>query len=625
MTPPQNAGLPTHARPQPRVEPPSSTRHELLLALLSCAVGVAFAAPVLHEIGNWGVLDWDFQLHHHAVPRLAIVEHHQIPLWNPYNWSGLPMLGHPESRVLAPTFALSLLFGEVIGLKLELVLHLLIGLLGMQSLMKHLGAGPIARFTASAVFMLNSSYALHVSVGHVWAFSFAYFPWALLFHLKALTDLRYSLGLSLVVVLTLMAGAPYQFMMLLTLVALHSGCSVLLDRRELRRHARVLAAVFLQVFLIGAVKLLPTIELMSAHPRLTDADSGYTPAALMNALFDRHQTLAAAFAERPGEFNGTPLHEGMYIGWLPLLPFLAGLASHWRRQRALLATLLLFAWLSLGSQTPVSLWEALHRLPVFDNMRMAQRFGLVVTLGVAVFVGLGAQRLREALERRTSRPSIARACATAFALLLLADLTLVASPILRDAFTIAPLTVERSPRFEQILRRPIYGAPEREQAGAPFHGRTLSGLYPATLSNRGSVRGYRIIPSASPAIPLGSPRYRGEVHLEAGAGRVTTVTWSPNRLRFQVEAPQGGLLVVNQRHAPGWRARTEGQHARNVTEVRGLLAVELLPGDHSLELRYRPVSFAVGAAVSACALPILTGLVLRTSDRRRRRGGTSRG
>jgi len=174
-------------------EPP---RREWPAVLIACLLAVGFAIPMLRDLDHWGIQDWDFQLHHHAVPRLTILDHGQIPLWNPYNWSGLPMLGHPESRVLAPTFLLTLLFGEVVGIKLEIVLHLALGILGTHLLLRQLGASRLGATTGGVLFMLNSAYPLHLTVGHVWALSFAYLPWAFLFYLKALDDLRYSLAVS---------------------------------------------------------------------------------------------------------------------------------------------------------------------------------------------------------------------------------------------------------------------------------------------------------------------------------------------------------------------------------------------------------------------------------------------
>ncbi len=586
-------------------------RREAAVVFLFCVVAIAFAAPVLRDIHNWGILDWDFQLHHHAAPRSAILDHAEIPLWNPYNWSGVPMLGHPESRVLAPTFALTLLFGEVIGLKLEILIHLVIGMLGAYLLLRHFEAGRVAASTAAIVFMLSSSYALHLTVGHVWALSHAYLPWAFLFYLKALDELRYSLIASLVLLLTLFGGAPYQFMIILACLAIHSACAIAIGRKDLLRHARLLLVIGIQTFLLGAIKLLPTIELMSAYPRLGDLDTGYTVGALLNALFDRDQTLGAAFAERPLEFGGSPLHEGMYVGLLPLLPFLLGIVSGWRRHAALLATLTLFVWISLGRHAPVDLWSAIHSLPGFDNVRVVQRFGVVVLLIFCVFVGLGMDPLRERIERWTSKAGLANGCAVALATLMLADLAVVSGPIFADAFTIPPLSVHERQAFRQIVGFPLYDASGWIQGRAPRGRRSLSALYPATLANRGATGGYRIVPMPSSAIPATSPDYRGEAFLAASPGKVTLRKWSPNRIVLEVEAPEGGQLVVNQNHVAGWRAHGEPGGDLPVTASDGLLALEVPPGKRTVELYYRPTSFVLGAGVSLTTLLVLLLLAVR--------------
>jgi hypothetical protein len=52
-------------------------------------------------------------------------------------------------------------------------------------------------------------------------------------------------------------------------------------------------------------------EHLAQHPRPTPAEGGYSGTTLRNALLDRDQALTAAFRERPSEFNGTGVHEGL--------------------------------------------------------------------------------------------------------------------------------------------------------------------------------------------------------------------------------------------------------------------------------------------------------------------------
>lgn len=572
-------------------------RKNAFVCLFLCFVAVLFASPILSEFGNWGVLDWDFQLHHHGVARATILDYGELPLWNPFNRSGVPMLAHPESRVLAPTFLLTLLFGEVAGLKLEVLLHLLIGLTGVYALARHWRVDEIGSIAAAFVFVFNSSFAIHLTVGHVWALSFAWLPWLLLCYEHALTKLRYSLGVSVILVVLFFSGAPYPFMvswLLLGCYAAFTGVS----QRRIAVHARLLGMIVLQVGVLSAVKLVPTVELMSAFSRTTSVESGYSFGALGNALFDPHQGLAAARAERPEEFNGTPLHEGLYVGFTALCLFLLGLVVKGRSRLALLAVGGIFFWISLGQHAPVDLWKWIHPFPGFDNMRMVQRFALVGVLFAAIFVGFGVAAIA----------SLNRLAATGATALLLLELMLVNRPIFRDAFVIPPIAVERAAAFEQLRALPYYDAEgwitQRSPAGLP----AMSSLYPAFLGARGSTQGYFIVPFVSHATPKGGPGYRGEVFLEndnAGAppNTATYSSWSPNRLEVDLEGPAvaGDSLVINQNYDPGWRARApeaEPGATRPVSARRGLIAVALQPGDGRIELRYRPKSFEIGAGIS---------------------------
>jgi len=591
---------------------------EVALVLLLCAVALVFAAPILPHLHDWGVLDWDQHLFHHAVPRATILDYHELPLWNPYNWSGVPLLANPESRVLAPTFPLILLFGEVVGLKLELLVHLVIGMLGAFHLLRHRGVGRPGSLAAAFVFMLNSWYALHMTVGHTWALNVAYLPWAFLFYLKALENVRYASAASIVLAFILFGGGIYLVIMAAMLFWFYAAASCAISPRETRRHARALAAISVQTVLLTAVKVLPAIELMFEHPRRTGVHTGYTVTALLNALFARSQTLSSAYAERPEEFYAW-LHEGMYVGLIALVPFLIGASGKPRQRAPLLVVLLLFLWIALGDHVPLSLWSGLHALPVFDNLRMTQRFGICAVLIFAILVGHGIDSVQTRMQSWTSTDT-GTAAAWALTLLVLADLMLVNSPIFGEAFPIAPMEVRRNSDFQQILRWRGYDANGWRTRHSNPQSATLSGLYPAFLSNRGSTRGYKVVPVPSHAATVGSKGYRGEIYLDGSSGRVRLAEWSPNRLLIEVSAQGEGVVVVNQNYASGWRVRrhaAEGRRRGEVSQKDGLLAVTVGPSDDELELTYLPTSFVVGALLTATSFATLATAAIRRARRRR--------
>lgn len=70
------------------------------------------------------------------------------------------------------------------------------------------------------------------------------------------------------------------------------------------------------------------------------------------------------------------------------------------------------------------------------------------------------------------------------------------------------------------------------------------------------------------------------------------------------------LLVVNDRHYPGWSALVNGVEAP-VMRAGGIFrAVAVPPGDSRVEFKFRPSRLLPGAVVSVLGLLALAGLTL---------------
>lgn len=64
----------------------------------------------------------------------------------------------------------------------------------------------------------------------------------------------------------------------------------------------------------------------------------------------------------------------------------------------------------------------------------------------------------------------------------------------------------------------------------------------------------------------------------------------------------GGLVVFSERTAPGWRAWVDGIGA-SIVRANGVLRAVCVPaGTHTVELRYRPPSLAIGAGITVLSL-----------------------
>ena len=622
------------AIPAPRVPPPAGafrwrSAEAAWAAAICVALSVAFLSPILARFSNWGIGDWDQHAFYHEAARVSLLQYGEVPQWNPYYCGGTDLLANPQSRALGPTFPIILLVGSVYGLKVEMVLFAFVGMLGFYGLGRYHGLDRLCAWIAPVVYFLGPLYALPVSSGMTWFMSTAYIPWVVHAYFRGFHSPRALLGGGVCLALMYLGGGVYPLVVTFTFLGLFS----LLSLREhgVKKSALVLGTLVVVTLGLGAAKLLPSIALMREFPRTSDDDSGFSVESLMFGLFHHDQRLEmgrthfdasqldAPNMDEPGRFLRGISSDfddvGMYIGPLVAALFLVGLAVRGRSLWKLAVTLPVFLWLSMGLRPSPSLFAALHRLPIYESMRYAERFRLIWLLVLCLFAGFGLQWVRGLLDRRYPGRPHGVVVISAILAFVASDLFVVTRPIYRSAYCIPPIATLQFSSFHQIWRLRNYN----EHGLAPnddweTYG-SWSAHYPALLMNVGAVDCYEsaYVPRRR-AAPMGSPGYRGEVYLEGGAGTVTTAHWSPNRLRYELDVREPAILVVNQNYYPSWRA----QDGRPVTGHNGLLSVAVGPHDRSIELRYRRTSFAVGLVVSAVCWLALVGAVLGSLAREKK-------
>ena len=606
-----------HIRPQDEPGPADRpVRGAYLWAVLLLAViALVHTLPIFADLDNYGIEDWDQHFFYHAVPRATILEYRQIPLWNPYYCGGAPLLGNPQSRVCAPTFPLVLLFDVVRGLKLEVWVNLVIGLTGAYVLARHYRLTGAAAFLLPCLYLLSTMYSLILTSGSTNFLSIAYLPWTVWAFVKSLDKLPWAVAAGAFLALTYLSGGHWVVPIVVLFLALYAVCSVFTHGPLRSAAALVLTGLLAAGF--GAVKIIPSLEMMSAYPRPIPDYSGYSVAGLGHMLLDRDQALSRfhEFEQVRGFWTGLSAEmteNGMYVGLVPLGLCLIGLCSQARHWKWALAWAL-FLWLCLGSRAPLSLWDGLHKLPVYDNLQIASRFRIIFLLGLAFFAGWGLQWVVEAVRRYTRKGMVARAVGWVLLAAIVADLIMVTRPIFGSAFPIDPRIVledlKRSDRFVQIQRLPAYSREGFRDNLDWFDFADIedvpvdvsySALYVAFLHNLGSIRAYEAIPVPAKAVPKDSPQYRGEAFMDNIRGTAHMASWSPNRLVVNVDAFDQDRLVINQNYAPGWKAR--GVASEAAPSGQGLLSAAVTPDTRQVTFYYRPASFFVGAAVSAVTL-----------------------
>ena len=105
--------------------------------------------------------------------------------------------------------------------------------------------------------------------------------------------------------------------------------------------------------------------------------------------------------------------------------------------------------------------------------------------------------------------------------------------------------------------------------------------------------------------PAARPIYRFD------GGTARHVDWLPERRAFQVDSLDGGPLVLLENLAPGWHATIDGAETAITAESGTFQRIQIPPGSHRVEFRYRSQALRFGAAITVISLIGLAVFCLR--------------
>jgi O-antigen/teichoic acid export membrane protein len=105
-----------------------------------------------------------------------------------------------------------------------------------------------------------------------------------------------------------------------------------------------------------------------------------------------------------------------------------------------------------------------------------------------------------------------------------------------------------------------------------------------------------------PTPSLLQPDFRNEAAYEPSAG---VRLYEPNRATIDVMAPRPSYLVFSDIFFPGWQVRVDGAERPLLRANRIFRAVEVEEGRHEVTFEYRPLSFRLGAVMSALAFGLM--------------------
>ena len=91
---------------------------------------------------------------------------------------------------------------------------------------------------------------------------------------------------------------------------------------------------------------------------------------------------------------------------------------------------------------------------------------------------------------------------------------------------------------------------------------------------------------------------------------VEVTQFEPDQIAFRITAAASALLVVSEVWDPGWSATVDGQTAPVLVADHALRAVPVPQGDHTVIMRYDPISLRVGLIGTSATAVLLCGVLV---------------
>lgn len=566
-------------------------KQEIIALLIFFAASLIFVSPIFQNIGNWGIHDWDQHFMLNAMPREAILEFKQFPLWSPYYCGGNVMLANPQSSFLNSLYIFVLIFGEVIGLKLLILIYLILGLFGMFLLAKHMKISLISSYLSAILFMLSGLYAMRMSVGHTVWMQMALMPYVFLFYLKSIENSKYVFLSALFIAFIFFGGGIYP----LLFIALFLGFyTIVISIKEWKKmgftYLRNAALIFMFFIVLSSVKLIPMLEFAKDHSYAKDDSQNNDFKKIVEALTFRNVESRMGYMY-DYRINGYTediwnWHEyHAYIGFLPLLLFLAASIFLFKKEWPLVLAAVVFFLVALGDNSVINIWGILKKFPLISDLHGPSRFLAMFIFSLPLIIGKFTSIFENSnlfLKFKNKKFNAWKISLVLLVLIIFADLFLVNSQLFKHSFVVRPLEVEKQ-EFAQVT-----GFKEKTQ-------------YPAFLANLGLVNCFEKVKPRLASIPKFDTKtgaiytnYIGEAYMLENNRTQEITYFSPNKIK--VRTNESGTLILNQNFANGWKVKNG-----KLKNVNGLIGAEA-EKNQEIVFYYLPNSFVFGSVISIISL-----------------------
>jgi len=288
----------------------------------------------------------------------------EIPLWNPYNFSGSPLFANSQSSVLYPLNLLYFILPFDIGWATQVISQVLLALIFTYLYCRSIGRSIYgATFSAISysVCLFMATFLEYNTIGHIMAL----LPLSLFSIEKILKDksLFYYPLFTISLVSSIFAGHLQVFLYSAIFIFIYGFVRMLDASKKRLQKTVVFFLLFLFSILVGAIQLLPTVELIQLSARVS-----HNSEFLNNNLLVNINQLVLFFIP---DFFGNPVSRNyilsdtypgnaLYVG---LIAFIFGFfAFSFKKGIAKIYTISFLVLLFLIVRSPLT--ELLYKFPI---------------------------------------------------------------------------------------------------------------------------------------------------------------------------------------------------------------------------------------------------------------------
>jgi hypothetical protein len=468
---------------------------------------------------------------------------------------------------------LHLIFGAVIGLKLQVLICYFLGFLGTYKFLRRLEVSDMASVGGAIVYFGSVHFALQFAEGHIPFTHFCFMPWFLYFIHKSAEKTRFVVPAAISLALMIMGnGAAVPLLYTLTFSSILFVLLTFTQRNPAYLRNYLVSSV--AAVLLSAVKFVPMVVYLYQNKWNVSSDESIPLAALGSIFFGlKHSLFIENFA---GQVWGW--HEyGAYISPLIILLAALSLGKCFRKHFIWLLLLVFFLILGLGNFGSYSLWAVLSKLPGYSSARCTGRSFQMVIFCAAILGAFGWDYLNNLLKQKASR--MVTYVPAAVLLIIVGTNVCLAYPVMNSAFRERPVEIVRHREFKHVVD---------EKAHA----------YKNYLANRGSL----VAPwlsayheSRGLVDPFGNVM---EEYVLEGQADIVRRSYTPNRIEYVINGIEPGKIVIGMGDDPGWTAG----NVSKLPATAGLITVPFEKGEQEIILSYRTPYFISGLILSLISI-----------------------